>query len=36
MVVFLWVKPLAAGWFFTGMVVAILAGALGRAVRLDK
>jgi len=36
MAVFLWVKPLAAGWFFTGMVVAILAGALPRAVRLDK
>lgn len=36
MAVFLWVKPLAAGWFFTGMVVAILAGAFGRARRLDK
>lgn len=36
MAVFLWVKPLAAGWFFTGMIVAILAGAFGRAGRLDK
>jgi F0F1-type ATP synthase assembly protein I len=28
-VVFVWVKPLAAGWFFTGMVVAIFSGRLG-------
>jgi len=33
--VFLWVKPLAAGWFFAGMIVAILAGALARARRVD-
>lgn len=36
MAVFLWVKPLAAGWFFAGMIVAILAGAFGRARRLDN
>ena len=29
MVVFIWVKPLAAVWFFTGMAVAILSGRLG-------
>ena len=28
-VVFVWVKPLAAGWFFTGMAVAIFSGRLG-------
>lgn len=28
-VVFLWVKPLAPGWFFTGMVMAIFSGRLG-------
>ena len=27
--VFVWVKPLAAGWFFTGMMVAIFSGWLG-------
>lgn len=27
--VFVWVKPLAAGWFFAGMVVAIFSGRLG-------
>ena len=27
--VFVWVKPLAAGWFFTGMAVAIFSGRLG-------
>src|SRR5210317_1169794 len=26
--VFVWVKPLAAGWFFAGMVVAIFSGRL--------
>ena len=36
MAVFLWVKPLAAGWFFAGMVATILAGALARARRLDN
>ena len=29
MVVFMWVKPLAAGWFFTGMAVTIFSGRLG-------
>jgi hypothetical protein len=28
MAVFLWVEPLAAGWFFTGMIAVILAGYL--------
>ncbi len=28
-VVFVWVKPLAAGYFFTGMAVAIFSGRLG-------
>ena len=28
-VVFMWVKPLAAGWFFTGMLVVIFSGRLG-------
>jgi F0F1-type ATP synthase assembly protein I len=28
-VVFVWVKPLAAGWFFTGMLVTIFSGWLG-------
>ena len=27
--VFVWVKPLAAGWFFAGMAVALFAGRLG-------
>ena len=27
--VFVWVKPLAAGWFFAGMGIVILAGWLG-------
>ncbi|MEM1412323.1 MAG: ATP synthase subunit I [Pseudomonadota bacterium] len=27
--VFVWVDPLAAGWFFTGMCLALLAGWLG-------
>ena len=27
--VFVWVQPLAAGWFFTGMGLVILAGWLG-------
>ena len=29
MAVFMWVKPLAAGWFFTGMAVTIFSGRLG-------
>ena len=29
LVVFVWVKPLAAGWFFTGMAVVIFSGRLG-------
>ena len=28
-VVFIWVKPLAAGWFFTGMAAVIFSGRLG-------
>ncbi len=28
-VVFVWVKPLAPGWFFTGMAVTIFGGRLG-------
>ena len=33
--VFIWVKPLAAGWFFTGMLVVMAVGwvTLGRAIR---
>lgn len=27
--VFVWVKPLAAGWFFTGMILVILMGYIG-------
>jgi ATP synthase protein I len=27
--VFVWVEPLAAGWFFTGMLVAMAAGWMG-------
>ena len=27
--VFIWVKPLAAGWFFAGMVIVIFSGRLG-------
>ena len=27
--VFVWVKPLAAGWFFAGMAVVIFSGRLG-------
>jgi F0F1-type ATP synthase assembly protein I len=27
--VFVWVKPLAPGWFFTGMVVVIFSGRFG-------
>ncbi len=29
MSVFLWVNPLAAGWFFTGMIMVIFIGYLG-------
>ncbi len=28
-VVFIWVKPLAAGWFFAGMAAVIFSGRLG-------
>ena len=31
--VFVWVKPLAAGWFFAGMAVAIFSGRLGMLYR---
>jgi len=29
MAVFIWIKPLAAGWFFAGMAVVIFSGRLG-------
>lgn len=32
-VVFIWVKPLAAGWFFAGMVAVIFSGRLGALIR---
>lgn len=32
--VFIWVKPLAAGWFFTGMAVGIFSGRLGMSYRV--
>lgn len=34
-VVFIWVKPLAAGWFFTGMLTVMVMGwiGLGKAIR---
>jgi F0F1-type ATP synthase assembly protein I len=28
-VVFLWIEPLAAGWFFAGMIVVIMSGWIG-------
>ena len=31
--VFVWVKPLAAGWFFAGMAVALFAGRLGMLIK---
>jgi ATP synthase protein I len=31
--VFVWVKPLAAGWFFAGMLVTIFSGWLGMLLR---
>ncbi|NOR20838.1 MAG: hypothetical protein GQ538_12210 [Xanthomonadales bacterium] len=31
--VFVWVKPLAAGWFFAGMAVGIFSGRLGMLFR---
>ncbi len=31
--VFVWVKPLAAGWFFTGMAAGIFSGRLGMLFR---
>ena len=34
MAVFMWVKPLAAGWFFTGMAVMVLSGRLGLLYRV--
>lgn len=36
MAVFIFVKPLAAGWFFAGMALTILAAAFTRASRVDK
>ena len=32
-VVFVWVKPLAPGWFFTGMAVVLFSGRLGLLIR---
>jgi len=29
MAVFLWIEPLAAGWFFAGMIAVIIAGWIG-------
>ena len=29
MLVFIWIKPLAAGWFFAGMAAVIFSGRLG-------
>ena len=31
--VFVWVKPLAVGWFFTGMAVGVFSGQLGQLYR---
>jgi len=31
--VFIWVKPLAAGWFFTSLAVVIFSGRLGLLIR---
>jgi ATP synthase protein I len=31
--VFVWVKPLAAGWFFAGMAVALFAGRFGMLIK---
>ena len=33
--VFIWVKPLAPGWFFTGMVAVIFSGRFGMLFRAD-
>ena len=33
MAVFVWVKPLAAGWFFAGMAVALFAGRFGMLIK---
>jgi len=33
MAVFIWIKPLAAGWFFAGMVAVIFSGRLGMLYR---
>ncbi len=33
LVVFIWVKPLAAGWFFAGMAATIFSGRLGLLLR---
>ena len=32
-VVFVWVKPLAAGWFFAGMAVALFTGRFGMLIK---
>lgn len=32
--VFVWIKPLAAGWFFVGMAVVIFSGRLGLLFRV--
>ena len=34
--VFIWVKPLAPGWFFTGMVAVIFSGRFGLLFRAGK
>ena len=34
--VFIWVKPLAPGWFFAGMVAVIFSGRFGMLLRAGK
>ncbi len=36
MAVFLWIEPLAAGWYFVGMIVVILAGWIGLFASVSK
>ena len=33
--VFIWIKPLSAGWFFTGMAVVIFSGRFGLLLKSD-
>ncbi len=34
--VFIWVKPLSAGWFFAGMATVIFSGRFGLLFRVDQ